>query len=125
MLLLLKQVSHFVSVQQLAQLRKKYLFLILCLIFISNTNSNRILVDLTSFQVFGIATDSNEVHSSNKNRPVLAQPPMSALSNGQKLFQVEFETNPLDKKCDYRIRVVSQSLEIKYNAVRSTVDFSQ
>jgi hypothetical protein len=72
---------------------------------------------LGSFQVFGIATDLKQSELSNSSRPVLAQPSSSS-SNQQKLLQVEFETNPLDKKSDYRVKVVSQSLEIKYNAVR-------
>ncbi len=70
-----------------------------------------------SFQVFGIATDSKQSELSNESRPVLAQPPSSILSNQQKLLQIEFETNPIDKKSDYRVKILTQSLEIKYNAV--------
>jgi hypothetical protein len=75
---------------------------------------------LGSFQVVGIATDSTQPELSNKNRPVLVQPVSrsSSSSNQQKLLQVEFETKPLDKSADYRVKIVSQSLEIKYNAVR-------
>jgi hypothetical protein len=75
---------------------------------------------LGSFQVVGIATDSTQPELSNKNRPVLAQPAsrLSSSLNQQKLLQVEFETNPLDKSADYRVKIVSQSLEIKYNAVK-------
>jgi hypothetical protein len=72
---------------------------------------------LGSFQVFGIATDSKQSELSNESRPVLAQPPSSILSNQQKLLQIEFETNPIDKKSDYRVKILTQSLEIKYNAV--------
>lgn len=79
-------------------------------------------IDLGSFQVFGIATDLNDQELSFKSRPVLAHPVSENLSssgrNQKKLLQIEFETNPLDKKSDYRVKVVSQSLEIKYNAVR-------
>jgi len=80
-----------------------------------------VFVDLGSFQVFGIATDPKHSELSNTSRPVLAQPVSrlsSSSSNEQKLLQVEFETNPLDKSADYRVKVISQSLEIKYNAVR-------
>jgi len=79
-----------------------------------------VFVDLGSFQVFGIATDPKQSELSNNSRPVLAQPVprSSSTTNQQKLLQIEFETNPLDKSCDYRVKVVSQSLEIKYNAVR-------
>ncbi|CAF4818350.1 unnamed protein product, partial [Rotaria sp. Silwood2] len=77
-----------------------------------------IFVDLGSFQVFGIATDLQQSEFSSNSRPVLAQPVSRSLStsNQQKLLQVEFETNPLDGSSDYRVKVVSQSLEIKYNA---------
>ncbi|CAF3939022.1 unnamed protein product [Rotaria sp. Silwood2] len=82
------------------------------------TSAIAVFVDLGSFQVFGIATDLKQSDFSNDNRPVLAQPVSRSLStsNQQKLLQVEFETNPLDKSSDYRVKVVSQSLEIKYNA---------
>ena len=60
----------------------------------------------------------HNLNISNINRPILAQPvSRSVLSNQPKLLHVEFETNPLDKKSDYRVKVISQSLEIKYNAV--------
>jgi len=75
------------------------------------------LVDLGSFQVFGISTDSNQSELLNDSRPVLAQPSSSSSTNQEKLLQVEFETNPLDKKSDYRVKIITQSLEIKYNAV--------
>ncbi|CAF0895845.1 unnamed protein product [Rotaria sp. Silwood1] len=82
------------------------------------TSAIAVFVDLGSFQVFGIATDLKQSEFSNNSRPVLAQPVsrLSSISKQQKLLQVEFETNPLDKSSDYRVKVVSQSLEIKYNA---------
>ncbi|CAF3899768.1 unnamed protein product, partial [Rotaria magnacalcarata] len=78
-------------------------------------------VDLGSFQVFGIASDLEQPEFSNDSRPVLAQPVSklsspSSSSKQEKLLKVEFETNPLDKLSDYRVKVVAQSLEIKYNA---------
>jgi hypothetical protein len=77
---------------------------------------------LGSFQVFGISTDPKQSELLNDSRPVLAQPSSSSSSNQQKLLQVEFETNPLDKKSDYRVKILSQSLEIKYNAVRIYIE---
>ena len=70
--------------------------------------------------MFGISTDPKKSELANDSRPVLAQPVSRSLTSSkqQKLLQVEFETNPLDKSSDYRVKVVSQSLEIKYNAVR-------
>jgi hypothetical protein len=83
-----------------------------------------VFVDLGSFQVFGIATDRKQLELSNESRPVLAQPvSQSSSSNEQKLLHVEFETDPSNQESYYRVKVVSQSLEIKYNAVRSSFQF--
>ncbi len=81
-----------------------------------------VFVELGSFQVFGISTDLKQLESANTSRPVLVQP-VSRLSSSdqEKLLKVEFETNPLDKLSDYRVKVVAQSVEIKYNAVRNTL----
>jgi len=80
------------------------------------TDAIALFVDLGSFQVFGIATNLEQSEFSNEGRPVLAQPSLLNSSNQQKLLQVEFETNPIDKKSDYRVKILTQSLEIKYNA---------
>ena len=78
-----------------------------------------VFVDLGSFQVVGMATNGLKTTTSNENRPVLIQPVhRSSSSSKQKLLQIEFETNPLDKSGDYRVKVVAQSMEAKYNAVR-------
>ena len=85
------------------------------------TDAIALFVDLGSFQVFGVATDLSQGDFVNHTRPVLAQPVtrLGSAAIEKKLLQVEFETNPLDGSSDYRVKVVSQSLEIKYNAVRS------
>ncbi|UJR10669.1 hypothetical protein I4U23_014864 [Adineta vaga] len=81
------------------------------------TNAIAVFVDLGSFQVVGMATGAMQTAISNENRPVLVQPVHRvSTSTEKKLLQIEFETNPLDKSGDYRVKVVSQSLEIKYNA---------
>ncbi|UJR35157.1 hypothetical protein I4U23_027926 [Adineta vaga] len=80
------------------------------------TDAIALSVDLGSFQVFGIATNPDQSEFVNDSRPVLVRPSALTTSNEQKLLQVEFETNPLDKKSDFRVKVISQSLEIKYNA---------
>lgn len=54
--------------------------------------------------------------SDDETRPILIKP---ALSNNPILLQAEFETNPIDKDCLYRVQVISQSLEIKYHAVNN------
>ena len=75
-----------------------------------------------SFQVFGIAKDQTQNEKLNITRPVLVQPVSHFTSTeNQKLLQIEFETNPLGLEVDYRVKVQSQSLEIKYNAVRSSL----
>lgn len=77
-----------------------------------------VMVDLGSFQVFGLATDVQQSEFGNESRPVLAKPTLATLASEEKLLKIEFETNPIDKKADYRVKVQTQSLEIKYNAVR-------
>ena len=84
------------------------------MIFIADS----VLVDLGSFQVFGLATDVQQSEFGNESRPVLAKPTLATLASEEKLLKVEFETNPIDKKADYRVKIQTQSLEIKYNAVR-------
>ncbi|CAF4656530.1 unnamed protein product [Rotaria sp. Silwood1] len=85
-----------------------------------NQDDAQVSAGLGSFQVFGIATDSNESDFSNQSRPILAQPVSRLLSSTskmeKKLLEVEYETNPIDKLADFRVKVISQSLEIKYNA---------
>ncbi|CAF4190264.1 unnamed protein product [Rotaria sp. Silwood2] len=85
------------------------------------TSAMAVSVGLGSFQVFGIATDPNESDFSNQSRPVLAQPVSRLLLSStskteKKLLELEYETNPIDKLADFRVKVISQSLEIKYNA---------
>ena len=67
----------------------------------------------------GLATNTNLSELSNEGRPILVQPlsRLSPTSNQEKLLRVEFEIDPLKENSYYRIKVVSQSLEIKYNAV--------
>ena len=44
--------------------------------------------------------------------PVMIQ---SQLESSQSLLDVMFESNPLDKKCDQRVKVLSQPIQIVYN----------
>lgn len=75
----------------------------------------RFALDLGSFQVFGISTDLNQSEDENNFRPILAEPLIQ--SSEEKLLKIEYEINPIDETSDYRIRVLSQSLAVKYNAV--------
>lgn len=75
----------------------------------------RLLASLGSFQVFGIASTSLQSEISSDTRPVLIHPIIR--SQQSKLLEIEFEINSIDKESKYRIKIASQSLEIKYNAV--------
>ena len=70
---------------------------------------------LGSFEILGLSNDSD-------------QPVLLHLMNDQqletqqtKLFEINFEINPLDKKADYCLKVASHSFQIKYDAVRTNV----
>jgi hypothetical protein len=60
------------------------------------------MIDIDSFEIFGI--DSLK----------LIQP---FQLNQTKFLHIEFETNPLNNNSDYRIKALSQSLQINYHAV--------
>ncbi|CAF3740023.1 unnamed protein product, partial [Rotaria sordida] len=72
------------------------------------------VVDLSSFQVFGIGENVLQTEMLNDNRPVLAQ--NRAQLEQKSFLHIEYETNPLNKPSDNRIQVISQSLEIIYDA---------
>ncbi|CAF4187784.1 unnamed protein product, partial [Rotaria sp. Silwood2] len=85
------------------------------------TSSALFLASLGSFDVFGIATDLKQSESSNNSHPVLIHSIIQPRSSNNqlenpKLLEVEFEINPLDRDSGYRMKVISQSLEIKYHA---------
>ncbi len=66
------------------------------------------IIDIDSFEIFGI--DSSKL---NNSRPILIKP---FELNENKLIHIEFETNPINTNSDYRIKALSQSLQINYNA---------
>ncbi len=70
---------------------------------------NRLIVDLQSFQIFGITNQSNEF-----SRPILIQ---SFIRSEENIFHLEFETNPLNSISDYRIQGITQPLQITYHPV--------
>ncbi|CAF2841774.1 unnamed protein product [Rotaria sp. Silwood2] len=74
------------------------------------------VIDLGSFKVFGVTTDTIEIEKSNDNRPVLAKPANEIQLKEKDLLHIEYETNPLDKSSENRIQVILQSLEITYDA---------
>lgn len=50
-------------------------------------------------------------------RPVLFAPEEREVKGVKSLLDVTFETNPLDKRCDQRVHLVSKPLRIIYDAV--------
>jgi hypothetical protein len=74
-----------------------------------NIYLNRLIVSLESFQMFGIANQSNEF-----SRPLLIQ---SFIKSEENIFHLEFETNPLNSISDYRIQGITQPLQITYHPV--------
>ncbi|CAF1105334.1 unnamed protein product [Rotaria sp. Silwood1] len=74
------------------------------------------VIDLGSFQVFGVTADAIIIEKSNDNRPVLAKPANEIQLKDKDLLHIEYETNPLDRPSENRIQVILQSLEITYDA---------
>ena len=54
----------------------------------------------------------------NLTGPILIQSFEQSPSKGRKLLHIEFETNPLESKVDYRLVAKSKPLQITYHAVR-------
>jgi hypothetical protein len=77
----------------------------------------RVILDIDSLGMYGVAINASEDQILNDNRPALIQPANRSQSQRQKLLHMEFETNPLNTNADYRIETISQSLEITYDAV--------
>lgn len=73
------------------------------------------MVDIGSFEVLGI--DSSEMNQLNLCRPLLISPLKENELKKEKLLHLEFESNPLNSKADYRVKGASQSLQINYHAV--------
>jgi hypothetical protein len=76
-----------------------------------------VIADLESFEMFGIDSESKKEDKLNLSRPVLIQPFHQSELKDNKLLHIEFESNPVDSKCDYRILGKSQCLQINYHAV--------
>jgi hypothetical protein len=76
-----------------------------------------VIIDLDSFEMFGIDSESKNEDKLNLSRPVLIQPFHQSELKENKLLHIEFESNPINTKCDYRIHGKSQCLLINYHAV--------
>ncbi|CAF1170061.1 unnamed protein product [Rotaria sordida] len=74
------------------------------------------VIDLNSFDIFGVTADIIEIEESNGNRPVLVKPVNQIELKQKSLLHIEYETNPLDRSSENRIQIILQSLEITYDA---------
>ncbi|CAF1201535.1 unnamed protein product [Rotaria sordida] len=85
------------------------------------------IIDLHSFEVFGVGTDTSQIKTANVYRPVLAKPADQIQLAQKHLLHIEYETNPLDRSSENRIQVLLQSLEITYDAltINKLVEFFQ
>ncbi|CAF4045257.1 unnamed protein product, partial [Adineta steineri] len=75
-----------------------------------------LIVDLDSLEMVGINSDTNENGELNLSRPVLLQPFNQPQLKQHKFLHLEFESNPLNQNCDYKIHGSTQSLQINYHA---------
>ncbi|CAF1248487.1 unnamed protein product [Rotaria sordida] len=95
----------------------------------SNINEKNLhfIIDLHSFEVFGVGTDTSQIKTANVYRPVLAKPADQIQLAQKHLLHIEYETNPLDRPSENRIQVLLQSLEITYDAltINKLVEFFQ
>lgn len=62
---------------------------------------------MDSFEIFGIDDKLNQ------SPTILIKP----FKETNKLLHLEFETNPINSNSDYKIKGLSQSLQITYHAV--------
>ncbi|CAF1500774.1 unnamed protein product, partial [Rotaria sordida] len=73
----------------------------------------QLIIDLNSLEISGIYSELNNENELNLSRPVLIQ----SFNQTNNLLHIEFETNPLNTKSDYRIHAKSQPLQINYHAI--------
>ncbi|CAF1436517.1 unnamed protein product [Rotaria sordida] len=74
----------------------------------------QLVIDLNSLEMSGIDSElNNNENELNLSRPILIQ----SFNQTNNLLHIEFETNPLNSKSDYRIQAKSQPLQINYHAM--------
>ncbi|CAF1433905.1 unnamed protein product, partial [Rotaria sordida] len=73
----------------------------------------QLVIDLNSLKMSGIDSELNNENELNLSRPLLIQ----SFNQTNKLLHIEFETNPLNTKSDYRIQAKSLPLQINYHAM--------
>ncbi|CAF4932934.1 unnamed protein product [Rotaria sp. Silwood1] len=72
----------------------------------------QLIIDLNSLEMSGIDSELNNENELNLTRPLLIQ----SFNPTNNLLHIEFETNPLNTKSDYRIQAKSHPLQINYHA---------
>ena len=80
----------------------------------------RLIIDIDSLGVYDVATNASQIEILNDNCPALIQAANRSQLQQQKWLHIEFETNPVNEKIDYRIQALAQSLEITYDVVLFT-----
>ncbi|CAF4278394.1 unnamed protein product [Rotaria sp. Silwood2] len=78
-----------------------------------------LVIDLGSFEIFGIDADAIQIEKLNDIRPVLAKPANKIELEQKNLLHIEYETNPLDRPFENRIQVI---LHWKIDAQVSAID---
>ncbi|CAF4673232.1 unnamed protein product, partial [Rotaria sp. Silwood2] len=72
----------------------------------------QLVIDLNSLEMSGIDSELNNENELNLSRPILIQ----SFNETNNLLHIEFETNPLNTKSDYRIQAKSHPIQINYHA---------
>jgi hypothetical protein len=67
--------------------------------------------------MYGNQLNVNQEATLDLTRPALIQSHNKSEAEKEKLLHIQFETNPLDENCDYRIFARLQSLDMTYHAV--------
>jgi hypothetical protein len=75
------------------------------------------MIDIDSLEMFGINPELNKSDEFHLSRPVLIQPFNKTELKSGKLIHIEYKSNPINTKCDYRIHAKSRPLQINYHAV--------
>jgi len=73
----------------------------------------RLKLEIDSFELAGIDSEKSEL---NLSRPILIEPFEKKENKEKKLISIEFESNPLNTKQDYRLSCLTESLLINYHA---------
>ena len=65
----------------------------------------------------GINSELDKENQFNYSRPILIEPFNKNQLKINEILHIQYESNPIDSKSDYRIYAKSQPLQINYHAV--------